>query len=110
MEEENRIKMTENKDPKDLAQQLAQQVQASGGDAIPQSSSTSGEEPSVQQKVQDAMTQGQESEALQDGSLQDTVKEAMEKGEAPPGFLNSTSTFYSLQRFRVGHSANAVTV
>ena len=93
MEEENRIKMTEDKNPQDIAQQLAQQVQQASGDAIPQPSS-SGEEPSIQDKIQAAMTQGQESgllnsESLQDGSMQEKVKEAMEKGQAPGGFLNS---------------------
>ena len=97
MEEEIRINMTENKDPKDLAQQLAQQVSSASGGANPQPSST-GEESSIQQKVQEAMTQGQESgllnsEQLQDGSIQDKVKEAMEKGQAPGGFFNSPSQF-----------------
>ena len=94
MEEENRINMTENKDPKDLAHQLAQQVSSASGGA----NSSTGEESSIQQKVQEAMTQGQESgllnsEQLQDGSIQDKVKEAMEKGQAPGGFLNSPSQF-----------------
>jgi hypothetical protein len=97
MEEEKRIEMSDNSDSKDdLAQKLTQQVQeaSSGGDAIPQMSS--GEEPSIQEKVQEAMTQGQESgllssEALQDGSIQEKVKEAIEKGEAPSGFLNRMS-------------------
>ncbi|KAF7512858.1 hypothetical protein GJ744_011961 [Endocarpon pusillum] len=84
--------MSEDKNPQDIAQQLAQQVQQASGDAIPQSSS-SGEEPSMQDKIQAAMTQGQESgllnsESLQDGSMQEKVKEAMEKGQAPGGFLN----------------------
>jgi hypothetical protein len=96
MDEENRIKMDDSKDPEDVAKQLAQQA-SSAGDAATQSSS-SGDEPSIQQKVQAAMTQGQESgllnaEQLQDGSIQDQVKEAMEKGQAPGGFLNSASAF-----------------
>jgi hypothetical protein len=98
MEEENRIKMDESKDPKDMVQQLAQQV-SSTGDAATQSSS-SGDEPSVPEKVQAAMTQGQESgllnsEQLQDGSIQDKVKEAVEKGQAPGGFLTSASASFS---------------
>ncbi len=90
MEQENRIKMTETKDPKEVAQQVTQQA----GDAVPESASSEGGESSIQQKVQEAMAQGQESgllnaDQLQDGSVQDKVKEAMEKGQAPGGFLSS---------------------
>jgi hypothetical protein len=120
MEEEKRIEMSDNaaasKD--DLAQKLTQQVQQAsdgdGGDAIPiPSSTTSSEEPTIQQKVQEAMTQGQESgllssEALQDGSLQEKVKDAIEKGGAPPGFMNRASPPLPLHPTSVPQAAQAL--
>lgn len=87
MEEENRIKMSDN-DSKDIPQQLSQQI----------SGATGGDESAIQGKLQEAMAQGQESgllnsESLQDGSVQEKVKEVIEKGQAPGGFLNSASCF-----------------
>lgn len=84
-EEEHRIKMEEN-ESKDLPQQLAEQI----------SGATGGDTSSIQGKIQEAMAQGQESgllssESLQDGSTQDKIKEVIEKGQAPGGFLNSAS-------------------
>jgi hypothetical protein len=106
MEELNKIKMSENEDqdPKALAEQVTQQASGvlSGGEGDEGGEGGgAADASSIQAKVQEAMTQGQESgllnpEQLQDGSLQDKFKEAMEKGQAPSGFLDSASIYIPL--------------
>lgn len=104
MDEENRINMSDSKDSDDSSKDLPQQLDQQASDAMASQDPSAGEgggaggewQPSVEQKVQEAMSQGQESgllssEQLQDDGLQEKVKEATEKGQAPSGFLNSTS-------------------
>jgi hypothetical protein len=115
MEEESRIKMSDKDQStsqdfsKDLSQQTAEKGStgskpAPSGEAkgaTPEDAEPEPESDDIQSKAAKAMGQAQESgmlnaEQLQDGSLQEKVKEAMEKGQAPGGFLSSTSYLLAL--------------